>query len=128
MIYAQELLENEEEAEEEAATARRNRELTDKYLAGELNFSSFVKEMKYDVGHRDKESDDDDEDSGKVSNFAYWITSSSYDLKGLAKKRSSSLVNFTPALVFHFFRNFPETFSKPGYLFTKTSHTLILKV
>ena len=71
MINAQELLENEEEAEEEAATARRNRELTDKYLAGELNFSSFVKEMKYDVGHRDKESDDDDEDSGKVSNFAY---------------------------------------------------------
>ena len=69
MIYAQELLENEEEAEEEAATARRNRELTDKYLAGELNFSSFVKEMKYDVG-RDKESDDDDEDSGKVSNCA----------------------------------------------------------
>ena len=69
MKSAQELLENEpceeeEEEEGDVATARRNRELTDKYLAGELNFSSFVKEMKYDEG--DKESDDD-EDSDKVS-------------------------------------------------------------
>ena len=54
----------EDEDESEVATARRNRELTDKYLAGELNFSSFVKEMKYDEG--DKESDDE-EDSDKVS-------------------------------------------------------------
>ena len=68
MKSAQELLEHEpceeEEEDGDVATARRNRELTDKYLAGELNFSSFVKEMKYDEG--DKESDDD-EDSDKVS-------------------------------------------------------------
>ena len=67
MKSAQELLENDpnegEEEEGDVATARRNRELTDKYLAGELNFSSFVKEMKYDEG--DKESDDD-EASDKV--------------------------------------------------------------
>ena len=72
MKSAQELLENvpheeEEEEEEEGdhvATARKHRELTDKYLAGELNFSSFVKEMQYDVG--DKESEDDEGDSDKV--------------------------------------------------------------
>ena len=33
--------------------------MTDKYLAGELNFSSFVKEMKYDEGDRDSDDDSD---------------------------------------------------------------------
>ena len=58
----QELLENDPCDDE--VEARRHRELTDKYLAGELNFSSFVKEMKYHEG--DRGSDDDSDKVGRA--------------------------------------------------------------